>query len=299
MVWKSFAMKLRLTSYFFGGRHPEEEFTAKFGNNFVWRGVVDNEKMEDGSFWRVPATDSLALPRDIRAIVEVTADGKPVHEEAKKLMNAQNAEARKAEKNIKDEYTIVYIPPYFKFRAIAIIILLWAFGTMAFGLVVALATLTGRSLFRLFSPHDVHDGYTALSGFYLIWVCYLSAKAIDRINMRRQRLSGDGRCPSLFMLVLKRGLLWAGKTAYMVFTLGIVIPILLAVVVELYMILPVRIAFAPHVVPRIGAMDEWVLGLLYAKIILHVHKTLLPAQLTCGLTNVCHYLAPFSLHTAS
>lgn len=288
-VWKFLAARLRLTSYFFGGRHTEEEFTPKnWQDNFV-RGnvhVVGEEDIPDGSFRRVPATDNLALPRDMRATVAVTADGEPVDEEARELMAKQNAEAEKAKKNIKDDYMIVYMPPHFKYRVIIFITLLWIFGAVMLGLAVALPIQLGRSFFRLFTPRDVHDGYSLLIGFYLVWVCYLIARAVDRLDKRRQRRSGDGPRANLHVLVLKRGLLWVAKTVYMVFCLGIVIPILLAIVIDLYMILPIRFTLDPNMTPRIRVVDEWALGLLYAKIALHAHRIQPPNRLTRGLTNV-------------
>ena len=96
-VWRALATKLRLTSYFFGGRYPAEEFASdKWA--FPWSPVEeDTENYRiDGTFRRVPATDHLALPRDMKATAEVTAEGWPVGEENARLLESQNEEARKA-----------------------------------------------------------------------------------------------------------------------------------------------------------------------------------------------------------
>ena len=289
IVWKFLATRLRLTSYFFGGRHPEEEFSPRdWSDNFV-RGearALGEGDIEDGGFRRVPATDNLALPRDMRATAAVTADGVPVDEEAKTLMDVQNAEAEKAKKSVKDDYTVVYMPPHFKYRVIAFIVLLWLIAAVLLGAAIALPILIGRSFFGLFAAHDVHDGYALIGGFYLLWACYLSARAVDRLDKRRQRRGGEGPRANLYVLVLKRGLLWAGRMAYMAVGLGIVVPVLLATVVDLYIILPLRFTLDPRMVPRIRVVDEWALGLLYAKIMLHAHQIQPPNRLTRGLTNV-------------
>ena len=289
IVWKFLATRLRLTSYFFGGRHPEEEFSPRdWSDNFV-RGearALGEGDIEDGGFRRVPATDNLALPRDMRATAAVTADGVPVDEEAKTLMDVQNAEAEKAKKSVKDDYTVVYMPPHFKYRVIAFIVLLWLIAAVLLGAAIALPILIGRSFFGLFAAHDVHDGYALIGGFYLLWACYLSARAVDRLDKRRQRRGGEGPRANLYVLVLKRGLLWAGRMAYMAVGLGIVVPVLLATVVDLYIILPLRFTLDPRMVPRIRIVDEWALGLLYAKIMLHAHQIQPPNRLTRGLTNV-------------
>jgi len=288
-VWKFLATRLRLTSYFFGGRHPREEFSPKnWRDNFVREAVhvVDEGDIANGSFRRVPAVDNVALPRDMRATVSVNAEGEPVDDEAKELMELQNAEAEKAKRNVKVDFMIVYIPPHFRYRIICFIALLWMFGSVMLGLSVALPITLGRSFFRLFTARDIHDGYSFIVGFYLVWMCYIIGKAVDRLDKRRQRRSGDGPRANLHVLVLKRGLLWVAKTIYMAFFLGIIIPILLAVVIDLYIILPIRLEWDPAMTPRIRVVDAWALGLLYAKIAMYAHRIEPPNRITRGLQHV-------------
>ena len=291
-VWKFLATRFRLTSYFFGGRHPEEEYTPK-----TWRALLFWSNMEmteddiqDGSFRRVPATDNIALPRDMRATVAVTAAGEPVGDDAMKLMSLQNAEALKAKRIIKDDYTIVYLPPSLRFRLIGFITLLWIFGAIFIGFGIALPIQLGRSFFKLFTSREVHDGYSFIIGFYLVWMCYLFARAIDRLDRRRQRRGGDGPRPDLYILVLKRGLLWIAKIAYMMLLLGIVIPVLLAIVIDLYIVLPIRFTLDPTLTPKIRIVDTWALGLLYAKIAFHAHTIQPPNRITRGLQHVSSLL---------
>lgn len=298
-VWKFLATRLRLTSYFFGGRYPQEEFTPKhWQDNFVRPEtfVADPDILLDGSFRRVPATDNLALPRDMRATAAVSADGEPVDEAARALIVVQNAEAEKAKRNAKEDYTVVYIPPHFRWRIITFIALLWIFGAICVGFAVAVPLSLGRSFFRLFTSRDVHDGYSFIIGFYLIWVCYLVARAVDRLDRRRRRRGGeDGSRAELGLLVAKRGLLWLAKFVYMVFFLGIVVPVLLAIVIDLYIVLPIRFSVDPGILPKIRVVDQWALGLLYAKIGIYVHRIQPPHRVSRGLQQVCtiflHYVA--------
>ncbi|KDR68014.1 hypothetical protein GALMADRAFT_79202, partial [Galerina marginata CBS 339.88] len=288
-VWKFLAVRLRLTSYFFGGRYPQEEYTPKdWRANFIQDPVhvVGEDEVPDGSFRRVPATDNLALPRDMRATVAVTPEGEPVDDAAKELMALQDAEADKAKRTIKDDYMVVYMPPYFRYRIITFITLLWIFGAFFLGFGVALPIQLGRSFFRLFTTRDVHDGYSFIIGFYLIWICYLIAKAVDRLDKRRQRRSGDRPRAELPVLVVKRGFLWAAKALYMAFFLGVVIPVLLAIVIDLYIVLPIRFVIDPEMMPRIRVVDTWALGLLYAKIALHAHRIQPPNRITRGLQHI-------------
>ncbi|KAK2465700.1 hypothetical protein APHAL10511_002244 [Amanita phalloides] len=288
-IWKRLAAKLRLTSYFFGGRHASEEYTPNTWLEAFMRSpddLADAERVFDGSFRRVPATDQLALPRDMKATAAVTESGEPADEEARNLMRMQDAEAVKAHRDVKKDYMVVYIPPHFRYRIFCFIGLMWCVCAMLLGLAVALPIQLGRSFFRLFTLREVHDGYSLIIGFYLLWLCYSIGKAIDRLDKRRQRRGNEGPRADIRVFVIKRGLLWFAKTIYMVLFLGIIIPTLVALVVDLFIILPLRLALKPDTMPRIRIVDAWALGLLYTKIVLHIHRIHPPNQITRGLQRI-------------
>jgi E3 ubiquitin-protein ligase MARCH6 len=294
VVWKYLAKKLRLTSYFFGGRHSEEERTPNHWTK--WLSPASEEtSTADGSFKRVPATDNVALPRDFRATADVTENGEPVDEASARVMQIQNGEAEKAKRNIRDDYMIVYIPPHFRQRVISFIAFLWVIGAISLGVMVALPIQLGRSFFKLFTSRELHDGYSLIVGFYLLWGCYLVGKAIDKLDKRRQRARAtDAPGGDLRVLVVKLGLVWVAKVLYMGFFLGIVIPILVAFVVDLYIILPIRFTLDPSMTPRIRVVDTWALGLIYGKIALHAVRIQPPNRITRGFQHVSDYLFPLS-----
>jgi E3 ubiquitin-protein ligase MARCH6 len=91
---------------------------------------------------------------------------------------------------------------------------------------------------------------------------------------------------SLDCLWRSAGLLWMAKIAYMTFALGIVVPLLLAVVIDLYIVLPIRFSLNPGMVPRIRIVDQWSLGLLYAKIGVYVQRVQPPNRISAGLQHV-------------
>jgi len=153
---------------------------------------------------------------------------------------------------------------------------MWILASVSLGLLVALPIQIGRSFFKLFVSYDVHDGYSLIIGFYLLWGCFIIGKAVDRLDKRRQRRGAEGPRADLRILVLKRGLLWIPKISYMIVFLGVVIPTLVSVVVDLYIILPIRFITTPDLKPRIRVVDSWALGLLYVKIGLYAHR--LPGQ---------------------
>ncbi|GLB43378.1 putative RING finger membrane protein [Lyophyllum shimeji] len=283
VIWKILAKRLRLTSYFFGGRHPDEERSRPWR---IFSRSADDDAVKDGTFRRVPATDNLVLPRDMRATAGVTEEGEPVDAEARKLMAEQNAEILKAKRNIKDDFMVVYLPPAFQYRVIAFIASLWVIGAILLGIAVALPILLGRRFFEFFTTRDVHDGYSLIVGFYLLWGFYLIGSAIDRLDKRRQRGGGDRNRAELPFLLAKRGLLWLAKSAYMAICLGIIIPTLISFVIDLYIIIPIRFTIDPAMTPRIRVVDTWALGLLYVKIALHANRIQPPNRISRGIQHI-------------
>ncbi|KAJ3995467.1 hypothetical protein F5050DRAFT_1767078 [Lentinula boryana] len=294
IVWKGFARRLRLTSYFFGARHREEEYTPKgWSVSRIINGPSQDAPVliddYDGFFRRVPNTDDIAIPRDIPATVAVTATGEPVNEEARNLMAQQDAETVKARHSIKKDFTMVYIPPYFRYRMILFVFILWTFGALCLGVSVALPILIGRGLFGIIfkGKREVHDGYSIIAGFYMLWACWVVGKAVDRLDKRRQRWGTEGPRASLWWLALKRGLLWIVKAFYMAFFLGVVIPTLVGVVVELYIILPLKFRMSSDIgVPRIRVLECWATGLLYMKIAMRATRRQAKNPITRGIQTI-------------
>lgn len=287
-LWKRLARWFRLTSYFFGGRHPAEEVT--------WRITKSGaaKQKHDGSFRRVPATDQIALPRDIRATARVHEDGTPYDDEAASLLAIQNQEAEKAKHDPAKDYMIVYIPPLFRYRLIGFISVMWMACAVLLGAAVAIPIQLGRMTFATFGHRrEVHDGYSLIVGFYMLWACYLVGKSVDRLDKRRQRVrvdDGPEKTADLRWFVFKRGLLWVAKSVYMSLALGVVVPILLGIVVDLYIVYPARMLMAPAGKPlglhKVRLVDAWALGLIYGKIALHATNLQPPNDVTRGLHHI-------------
>lgn len=293
IAWKQLAKRLRLTSYMFGDRHPMEELTPSQAS---WMSrIMTSIGMHDtnscaGTFRRVPASDAVALPRDMRATVEVNADGVPMNEAAARIMRMQDAEATKAKRVIQDDYIVVYIPPHFRYRIIIFIATIWTAFAIFVATVFSLPILLGRGLFHLVTTRDVHDGYSFIAGFYLLWACYIFGKAVDRMDKRRQRRGPDGPRAVFSVFFVKRSLLWLANISYMVLFLGLVLPTLISLVMDFYIILPIRLAINPDLQPRIRIVDTWALGLLYAKIAIQAHRMQPTAPLMRGIDNVRGHL---------
>lgn len=276
-IWKLVAIRLRLTSYMFGERHSDEESTTQFDSwiPFLRRSSSDIEaasKTPDGTFRRVPASDNIALPKDMRATAEVLEDGTPANPVAEELVAAQDAEASKAKRDIKNDYLIVYFPPNFRLRIFGFIASVWVIVAVLAAIFIAVPMQLGRHFFCLFTPKELHDGYSFLAGLYLLWACYLVAKTVERMDKRRQRRGGDGPRAEFAVFFVKRSLLWLSKIAYMGIFLGIIIPILFALVIDMYIVMPVRLTLNPTLDIHIRIVDMWALGLVYGKIFMRINR---------------------------
>ncbi|KDQ50759.1 hypothetical protein JAAARDRAFT_81797 [Jaapia argillacea MUCL 33604] len=273
-VWKVVAAELRLTSCMFGGRYLAEEATPTHWRVpfFTSRGdLLETDVTKDGSFKRVPADDNVALTREMQATADVDEHGEPLNEVAARMIAAQNAETERAKRNVKEDFTVVYMPPKFSYRVATFILVIWLAVCTVLASLVTFPIEFGRLFFKLFTSKEVHDGYSFLAGFYLLWACYLVGYATDRLDKRRQRRGVRPRAEWPVYLV-KRTLLWTAKISYMVTFLGLVIPVLISLLVETYLILPFRYTVNPSLVPRIRIVDMWALGLVYAKIALRAQR---------------------------
>lgn len=277
----------------FGKRYHSEEFTPKLWtlsslfDVHVGMEVQDAEGLHDGGFRRVPATDSIVLGKNMRGAAQVDQFGNPVDERATRLMQAQDNEAARANRDVLKDYTIVYVPPYFTARITLFLTALWIVGSAFAATLVTVPTLLGRGVFNALLAREVHDGYSFLTGFYLLWGAWTVGKSLDRLDKRRQR-ERDWRGPKAewSLWVAKRVMRWLANITYMVFTLGFVLPTLVAIVVELYLVLPLRLTLNPNMQVRLRIVDMWMLGILYMKIILRTRRMQAPSQFIRGVERV-------------
>lgn len=271
--WKFSARQFRLSSYMFGGRYPDEETSTSWPVAALLRSkhALDPKEQQpiEGRFMRVPAEDNVALRRELKATTVVDEDGEPLDEEGRKVIEDQIAEAEKAKREVAKDYTVVYAPPHFTTRIILFIMSLWLCGSLVLVTSIAMPILLGRRLFALWLPHEVHDGYSLMVGFYLLWGCYAAARTLDRMDKRRQRSNSELARGAFALYVAKRATLWSMSISWMFFWMGIIVPILVALAMEFYVVLPLRLIFAPATNIKIHVVESWALGLIYSKMAIH------------------------------
>jgi len=143
---------------------------------------------------------------------------------------------------------------------------LWIVGSISVVAAFAAPIVIGRAFFKLFTDDEVHDAYSFVAGFYLLWGSFIVGKTLDRMDKRRQRSSGDEPRAEWSVYVFKQSILWLGKSAWLLFWLGVVIPVLIALVMEVYLIHPMKLIVNPDTSLRIRVVDQWAIGLIFTKI---------------------------------
>jgi E3 ubiquitin-protein ligase MARCH6 len=287
--WRWAARQLRLTSYMFGGEHPAETQFVSTKNwlSSFWRETATPAKLEfRGGYRRVPAEDNIALPKELRATVAVDKNGDPLDDAGRRLLERQNAEAEKARRVVSEDYTIVYLPPHFRYRVILFIVGLWLAFSVVLVSCIAAPIHVGRAFFKLVLNHEVHDAYSITIGFYLFWGCFFIGKTLDRMDKSRQRTAGDGPRGEWPVYVAKRALLWTAKFTWIAFWLGFVIPTLIGVIMEVYLVLPLRLMLVGDAPLRVRVFESWAVGLMYTKMALGTMRYRPETRIDAAITRV-------------
>lgn len=137
--WHIVSRQLRLSSFMFGGRYPEEEGVYTYTSWYAWLmstrqqaaasspPLYDNFH-KDGGLVRVPTHDNVpvVIPRR-RMIVPVdSVTLQPLNETERLLGHPAAGSDDDKTKNT----TVVYIPPYFKLRIATFLFLIWTTGSI-------------------------------------------------------------------------------------------------------------------------------------------------------------------------
>ncbi|QRV88979.1 E3 ubiquitin-protein ligase MARCH6 [Ceratobasidium sp. AG-Ba] len=251
--WKYTARQLRLSSFMFGKLYPDElvrESSVPRPMQNPGEGwTLPEEENMHGRWLRVPKSDNIAFLRDAPVLIEVDQTGQAKRDRGREVMAAQDEETRRAGRQPEQDYIIVHVPPAFGVRCMLLVTLLWITAATVVVSGTAGPILLGRWLFaKTTGQTHVHDGYALVVGWYVLWGAWRLERAM-RTGM------GFGRAALWFVQVV-----WLG------FWLGVVTPILLALAMQMYIVLPLRVWWNPGLVPVVRVAEEWAIGLVLMKI---------------------------------
>ena len=311
---------LRLTDFLFGEGPLEEQssqvrqrwsdlLSAKYGSRTKSPPDsavhVEHEDMEDddqdglrdGRFVQAPASDSVRIPKGQSTFIDVDKDYKPVHQSADTL---QAFDGRNQNHH---QFQKVYIPPFFRLRMIAFVVLVWLFAVGTGLSVTMLPLVLGRKILSHLVPGHLrmNDIYAFSVGIYILGpllLTFLHRRPI--VSFLRPKLTPDStNIRYLFRRswqITQRAL----GLLYVYSALAVLLPALVSLIIQCYMIIPLQTYVTSHPAfvdavkatesspnpsnstsipdtplsvsgsiistPIINLLQDWTLGILYVKI---------------------------------
>ncbi|KAL3480747.1 hypothetical protein BJX99DRAFT_7251 [Aspergillus californicus] len=262
---------LRLSDFFFGERNVDEE-----GSNpqpAWWNFVLGNKNHQNnleesataqskqkGKYVRAPASDQVRIPKGSPVFLEVTetndrVDGTPD--------NDHGLHGR-----VDDMFTKVYIPSFFRTRIAAFLVLIWIFAAATGVGTTIIPLVIGRKIMVSYvSSRPVNDVYAFSMGMGVVCAaaCVL---AFCRACFRHHTDNMDRylRSPMEAFRAVRHFLVTGIRFLYVVTSFAIFLPSVFALVIELYVFIPIHTYLGNDQAPVIHFVQDWSLGVLYVQL---------------------------------
>ncbi|KAL6234991.1 hypothetical protein BDW75DRAFT_210762 [Aspergillus navahoensis] len=285
---------LRLSDFFFGERHPDEEGVGSppgdsTGSKQLATGndeksgsanEADMQPKRDGKFVRAPASDQVRIPKGSPVFLEVTeanerVDGKPD--------NDQGLHGR-----LNNRFTMVYIPPFFRTRIAAFIFFIWMFAA-ATGVGTTIVPLViGRKIMSFYVPNrPVNDVYALSVGTGVVcFVAFLLLSCQTGFRLVTGRLGPYVRSPGEAIRAATNILISGFSILYVLASFLIFLPSIFALAIELYLLVPVHTYLDHEKVLIVHFVQDWTLGVLYVQMAVKLalwHTRSRPAAVLRGI----------------
>jgi len=310
--FRNCARNLRLTNFLFPeeeageqGRHVRRKWTDVFNiksrddektihaNDWEVPGQVEEGDvyfLRDGKCVRAPASDQVRIPKGACTFLEVDehnrrTDGEPDPEQG--LHGHQN-----------DMFRRVYIPPFFRVRISIFIFLIWLFAATT-GVSVTIAPLVvGRFIFvNLASTHlRMNDIYAFSIGMYILGGAVYGVLYREQItNYIKETLTPHTTTIAFFLRKIASSSLRLAGLIYTYAAFGILLPALLSLLMEFYLIIPLHTYFSTtftalnNIPPErhiIHLIQDWTLGVLYLKMAARVILYNTPSRSAAALRGI-------------
>lgn len=240
--------------------------------------VSGGQLIADGRFVKTPASDQVKIPKGQAVFQDVS--------ERDISLQASDS-ATDPFVNLNNNFQFVYVPPWFRLRIFLFILFIWIFAAVTGVSFTIIPLVFGREMFRVLIPAHIrtNDIYAFSIGIYMLgslsYFVFHARLMLDRLKEWVSKATGD---------VLDRDVLaktWSGcKTAarltYTYTMLLVVLPLLVTLLVELYVLMPLhtwmyptenlvnlttsRLAGSEGHGHTIRLVQAWTLGLLYIKL---------------------------------
>ncbi|CAG8156846.1 unnamed protein product [Penicillium olsonii] len=276
---------LRLSNFFFPERHIEEE---GYHVRKSWWGVLSRSKgdynnpvigadqqtaaeqgnhdayfVRDGRYVRAPGSDQVRIPKGNRVFLDVTennerVDGKPDL--------ADGLHGRTS-----NMFTKVYIPPSFRTRIAAFILLIWLFAATTGVGITIVPLIIGRKIIMFYSSNEapVNDVYAFSSGLCVVGaLAYMAYHSRSAFNAARAHSGLYLRSPLQAGQVTLEAAMHVARLLYIVTVAVLILPSLFALLTELYILIPAHTLFGDGESHVVHVVQDWALGVLYVQMAL-------------------------------
>jgi E3 ubiquitin-protein ligase MARCH6 len=212
----------------------------------------------DGRFVRAPASDQIRIQKGKPVFVEVDADNNRLD---KKEGGVHGRDSNMVKK--------VYIPPWFRVRIALFTLAVWLFAATTGLSVTILPLLFGRKVFSLLISNaaQVNDIYAFSLGAYFLgaflYVALHVQTIADFVRLRFTQLTQAGA--STFTILASYAI-QALSVLYVYLTTAIGLPLIFAVTLQLYVLMPLHMYFGPTEKHTIHIVQDCTLGILYVRI---------------------------------
>ncbi|KAI8931445.1 hypothetical protein NX059_011772 [Plenodomus lindquistii] len=227
-------------------------------SNFLFGDKVEGQEGEDGKYVRAPASDQARIPKGQPVFVEVSKDNirKDGQNEGPGVHNT-------------DLVAVVFIPPWFRLRILAFVVTIWIFMGLSGVSVTILPLLFGRALFSLFLPptvemNDIHA--FSLGVYTLASIAYTTYHAYTFLSSFRRPTHDPVSTFHNILATTRRVGARVARFTYVWAGLVFAIPFLCAVLIELYLLMPLHAYLGPTEPHVIHVIQDWTLGFLYARL---------------------------------
>ena len=264
--FKKCARALRLSSFMFDKRHADEEGYTVYPTwtSFFFLEKPDYDKpimpgdelpanqiyfRRDGRFVRAPASDSVRRPKGTSVFI-------PVDEQNRRLDVSADQDPPDGPTGANSsDWRLAYIPPFFRVRIGIIVVGIWIFAAVTGVSFTIGPLLVGRLLLRQLVPTQVrlNDIYAFSVGVYVlgcVTLClskvpsvYKSAKAAIQHLTRAASNASHPEKMNNARLVVADVIVRSLKIGYVLTAFAIVMPTLVALIIEFYFIIPLHTAF--------------------------------------------------------
>ncbi|KAK4661197.1 uncharacterized protein QC763_704410 [Podospora pseudopauciseta] len=266
---------------------PEKPTVMRTEDALLWNTnkkalVESGQLIPDGRYVRAPCSDQVKIPKGKRVFLDVSED------------NERQDEAAPTDLYNSEEFQFVYVPPHFRLRVFLFITFIWAFAAIT-GIGFTIVPLVfGRWMFRSLLPSHIHtnDIYAFSIGIYILGSAAYAAFHAPSIyraahdwvdSFTRTVVNGEAVRPMVDAGIRVAKIIYAHVFYHIVF------PLMLASLVELYLLTPVNeilygalpkkradaSELAPIMAPgaelnpkhTVRLVQAWTIGLLYLNLI--------------------------------